>query len=319
MRRQASPLPEARPVPAQHNAIVGLLKRLPIPAARLGFAAYKAALRSSAPAWVTSTHFGARIRCEPTDLIQGTILNFGVWEPDVSRTIERTLSPGDVFVDIGANIGYDSLLASSRVGAGGQVVAIEASPRTFGLLQANLARNSFATNVRAVNVAVSDRPGKLNVYNFSDENIGATTTLAARAEEWRQLHGERSGTLIASVDALPLREILTPNELQRVRLIKMDVEGAEPEILANILAELAEYPATMDILVEASDDVDAWRAVFKQMAVCGFSAWAIENEYELEWYLRWRPTPLRRLESPSIRQQDLLLTRREKPASVDVV
>lgn len=292
------------------------LKRLPLPVARVGLTAYNKALRSR-PAWLATTYFGADIRCNPGDLIQQTILDFGVWEPDVSQTIEQTLRPGDVFVDIGANIGYDSLLAASRIGATGQVVAIEAAPRTFALLEQNLARNSFAGNVRAVNVAVSDRPGKLDVYDFSStENIGAATTLPSRAQEWRQLHGPGSGTFVATVDALPLREILTPDELRRVRLIKIDVEGAEPAIVRNILSEITEYPSAMDILVEASDDTDAWEHVFVQLRSCGFTAWAVENRYEPEWYLRWRPTPLRRLENPSAVQQDLLLTRRDRPESV---
>jgi len=296
--------------------VVGAVKRLPVPAARLGLNIYDKALRTWSPELIGSTYFGARIRCDPNDVIQQKILYFGVWEPDVSQTIEQTLSAGDVFVDIGANIGYDSLLAASRVGETGRVVAIEAAPETFRLLQDNLARNPFASNVRAVNVAVSERPGKLDLYDFSGDNRGAATTLASRAEEWRELYGEQHGTFVASVDALPLRDILTPDELQRLRLIKMDVEGAEPEILHNILSELAHYPSTMDIVVEASDDVDAWRGVFSQLHEAGFSAWAIENDYELDWYFRWRPTPLRRQETPSTRQQDLLLTRREKPASV---
>jgi hypothetical protein len=107
-----------------------------------------------------------------------------------------------------------------------------------------------------------------------------------------------------------------PEELRRLRLIKMDVEGAEPPILRNILSQLTDYPLTMDILVEASpeDDMDAWRDVFSQLQASGFSAWAIENKYELDWYLRWqRPTPLRRLDAAPDHQQDLLLTRREKP------
>jgi FkbM family methyltransferase len=316
MRRQAGQSHEPRQTPPGHTMIVGAVRRLPIPAARLGLNIYDKALRTWSPELITSTYFGARVRCDPKDLIQQRLLYFGIWEPDVSRTIEHTLGPGDVFVDIGANIGYDSLLAASRVGATGKVVAIEAAPRTFRLLQENLARNSFASNVRAVNLAVSERPGKLDLYDYSDDNCGAATTLASRAEEWRELYGEQHGTFVASVDALPLREILTPDELQRVRLIKMDVEGAEPEILHNILSDIAHYPSTMDIVVEASDDVDAWRGVFSQLHASGFSAWAIENEYEVDWYFRWRPTPLRRQESPSTRQQDLLLTRRERPASV---
>jgi FkbM family methyltransferase len=288
-----------------HRTIMGAVKRLPLPAARLGLRAYNKALRTWAPEQVGSTYFGASMRCDPTDVIQRMILYFGVWEPDVSRTIERNLNTGDVFVDIGANIGYHSLLAASRVGATGRVVAIEPSPPTFALLQHNLARNAFATNVRAVNVAVSDRPGKVDLYEFGAERIGATTTLTSRG-----------GSFAASVDALPLQDVLTPQELGRLRLIKIDVEGAEPPILRSILGQLTDYPPTMDVVVEASpdDDLEAWCDVFSQLQASGFSAWAIENDYELDWYLRWqRPTPLRRLEAAPTHLQDLLLTRRDKP------
>ncbi len=285
-----------------HKTVMGTLRRLPLPAARLGFRAYNKALRILGPEHLATTYFGARVHCNPQDLIQRMVLYFGVWEPDVSRVIEQNLSAGDVFVDVGANIGYDTLLASSRVGATGKVVSIEASPRTFALLQRNLAANLTSSNVRAVNAAVSDRPGTLDLYEINEGNIGAATTLASRG-----------GTLMASVEALPLAEILKPDELARLRLIKMDVEGAEPPILRHLLEQLSRYPATMDIVVEASpdDDFEAWRDVFDRMRAAGFAAWAIENDYELEWYLRWRrPAKLQRVEAMPTRQQDLLFTRR---------
>lgn len=285
-----------------HRAIIGTIRRLPLPAARFGFRAYNKALRTLKPEHLAMTYFGARIHCNPLDLIQRMILHFGVWEPDVSRVIEQNLAPGDVFVDIGANIGYDTLLASSRVGSAGRVVAIEASPRTFALMNRNLAANTFSSNVRAVNAAVSDLPCTLDLYEVNAANIGAATTLASRG-----------GTLIASVEALPLEQILTPDERSRLRLIKMDVEGAEPPILRHLLERLSTYPATMDIVVEATPDDDpaAWRDVFDRMRAAGFTAWAIENDYELEWYLRWRrPSALQRVDTLPTRQQDLLFTRR---------
>jgi FkbM family methyltransferase len=58
----------------------------------------------------------------------------------ISRVIEDNQRPGFVFVDVGANVGYDSLVAS-QVGSGGGVAAIEASPRILALLQENLDRN----------------------------------------------------------------------------------------------------------------------------------------------------------------------------------
>lgn len=285
-----------------HKTIMGTIRRLPLPAAKLGFRAYNKALRMLAPEHLATTYFGARVYCNPLDLIQRMILYFGTWEPDVSRVIEQNLSAGDVFVDIGANIGYDTLLASSRVGPKGKVVSIEASPRTFALLQRNLAANAASSNVRAVNAAVSDQKGTLDLYEINEGNIGAATTLASRG-----------GTLMASVDALPLEQILTPDELAHLRLIKMDVEGAEPPILRHLLGQLATYPATMDIVVEATpdDDFEAWRDVFDRMRAAGFTAWAIENDYELEWYLRWRrPAKLQRVDAMPPRQQDLLFTRR---------
>lgn len=275
---------------------------MPLPVARLTFRVYNKALRMQREEHLATTQFGARMFCDPRDLIQRMILHFGVWEPEVSQVLVENLAPGDVFVDIGANVGYDTLLASSRVGPEGRVVAIEASPRTFALLQRNLAVNASASNVRPVNVAVSDRPGTLALYEVNPANIGAASTLASRG-----------GTLHASVEALPLEQILTAEEMSRLRLIKIDVEGAEPPILRHMLDQLPAYPQTMDIVVEATpeDDRAAWEDVFQRLRAAGFAAWGIENEYELDWYLRWRrPTGLKRVESMPECQQDLLFTRR---------
>ncbi|MGO9823914.1 MAG: FkbM family methyltransferase, partial [Terriglobales bacterium] len=101
-----------------------------------------------------------------------------------------------------------------------------------------MAINETSSNVRAVNVAVSDSPGKLDLFEISKYNIGAATSVASRG-----------GTFLASVDALPLRQILVPDEIKRLRLIKMDVEGAEPVILLNLLGELSIYPEKMDLVV----------------------------------------------------------------------
>lgn len=259
--------------------------------------------------YVAQTYFGARMLCNPNDYIQKKILNFGVWEPDISHVIENTLSDGDVFVDIGANVGYDTLLASWRVGSTGRVIAIEACGRTFKLMKNNIELNKSGTinigNIRAVRVAVSDHVGKVNLFEVDALNIGAATTLSSRG-----------GKVIESVDARPLHEILSAEELARLRLIKLDVEGAEPAILLKLISLPEVYPHTIEIIVEASptDDPVAWGEVFDNMTAAGFSAWEIANYYDSDWYLRWlKPTPLKRVDTLPTRQQDLLFTRRSRP------
>jgi FkbM family methyltransferase len=108
------------------------------------------------------------------------ILHFGTWEPNITHVISGILQEGDVFVDVGANIGYHSLLGSKLVGSTGSVVAIEPVPDTFAMLLDNLRLNS-CSNVRAVNVAVSDCPHKMPLYSlFGDFNCGAVTSVASR-------------------------------------------------------------------------------------------------------------------------------------------
>lgn len=236
------------------------------------------------------------------------ILLFKVWEPGISQIIEDNLEQGDVFVDIGANVGYDSLLAARCVGPKGAVVAVEASPPTYAALQRNLTRNQhLARPVRTANVAIADRPGTLDLYEFGPHNIGATTTLASR-----------HGTHCATVTAARIGDVLTAEEKARVRLIKMDVEGAEPAILDDILDRLDEYPDTMDFIVEANpkDDPARFRAVFERLQRAGFTAWAIDNRYSNGWYLRWRQSCPTRLGGPPSRTTDLLLTRRSGVTSM---
>ncbi|WP_170153332.1 FkbM family methyltransferase [Roseiarcus fermentans] len=238
-------------------------------------------------------------------MIQSYIFHFGVWEPEISQIIENSLTTGDVFIDVGANIGYDSLLAAWRVGQLGKVVAIEASPTTFAMLEANLNLNEYAKNVRAVQIAASDRFEQLNLYNMPEHNIGASTTIASRAIG-------RGGLFFAKVQAKPLLEILHPEEIARVRLIKIDVEGAEPAIMSNILDSLHCFPANMEIIVETSphDDYEASRNVFIRMKEAGFYAYVIENDYDRERYLsRALSLPVKTDELPDV-QCDLFYTRR---------
>jgi FkbM family methyltransferase len=290
----------ARPV-SFNSGVFAALRRPPFKSSFLT-RCYNFVLKRSGKRFYASTYFGARIKCDPNEFIQSRILQFGIWEPNISKLIETTLRDGDVFVDVGANIGYDTLLASTIVGAGGGVVSIEASPKTFEILSRQIHENQ-ARNVRTVNRAVSDAPGTLTLYNGGSGDIGRATTIKSRGFD-----------AVATVASAPLDHILTAEERSRLRLIKIDIEGAELPVLRRFLDTVDLYPATVEVIVEASpqDDPPAWSDVFARMQAAGFHPYFIENRYDYEWYLNWRqPSPPRRLEQLPSEQSDILFARRK--------
>lgn len=289
---------------AFHKLAVWSLRRMPL-IALLAMRAYNRLLKFGGP-YRCRTYFGSEMRCDPTDLIQSRILFFGHWEPNISRLIERILTAGDVFVDVGANVGYDTLLGAGLVGDEGGVVAIEASTRTFSALGANLALNQ-TKNVRGVCKAVSDCRGTAILHSGPYGNIGMATILDSK--------NRPRGDMREDVRTLPLDEILSPVERARTKLIKMDIEGAELPVIRRFLDTIDLYPADTCLIVEVSpcENGGGWAEQFSRFRDLGFNAYQVENEYGWDWYLRWRPAELQPLEALPARGGDILFARQSPP------
>lgn len=288
-----------------HANVIGALRYAP--GQLFLFKCYNRFIKLLTKRVIVETSFGSKIECDPTDLIQSMIFHFGVWEPNISWVMQQLLKPGDVVADVGANIGYDSLLASLLVGQAGAVVSVEAAPSTFEKLQSNLALNG-CSNVRALNFAVSDHRGVLTLYTGNQNNVGASSAIASADRQ-----------IAVEVTACPLDELLTEGERKRLRLIKMDIEGAEPVVLDRFLRTLALYGDQTSLIVEASPQFDrsTWTKLFGQFVDAGFAAYGIANSYSPTWYLNWRgPTPLRILKVMPDQQTDILFTRSELPSSM---
>jgi FkbM family methyltransferase len=221
---------------------------------------------------VAQTRFGARFHVDAADVIQRHIYSFGVWEPAITDFVKRRLRPGDTFVDVGANIGYYTLLASKLVGPTGSVVAIEASPSIYAALQGNLHLNNV-TNVRPVHMAASDATGLIDIYLGDPTNIGETTLLASRG--FRQE---------AQVRCETLANILAEREVQSARVIKIDVEGHELPVMTGLMPILAETRPDLEILMEANvDELAAQGASVAELVGrwerAGFHAYLFDNRY----------------------------------------
>lgn len=137
-------------------------------------------------------------------------------EPAIIGTIRGLLHPGDCFIDAGANIGVYSVLASRLVGPNGRVIAIEMMPDTAAILRAHLAENG-CDNAMVVEAALSDRAGETVTAQVSEGKFGQASIATG--------HGEKS----VEVDTTTLTDVVSG--YGRVRLIKMDLEGAEMNAL----------------------------------------------------------------------------------------
>jgi FkbM family methyltransferase len=142
----------------------------------------------------------------------------GVYERTELKWLLRELQPGDVFVDVGANIGGFTLPAAGRVGALGLVVAVEASPRIADYLRRNLETNRVV-NVRVCQVAVSDQTSNcVTFYAAPDQSFGAGGL------------GAGDGMRPITVGAKRLDHLLAEQGVTTVRVLKVDVEGFEAAV-----------------------------------------------------------------------------------------
>lgn len=240
-------------------------------------------------AFVARTSFGLKVAGNTTDILPQYLYYFGTWEPNLTHWISGRLGPGDVFVDVGANAGYFSLLASTLVGESGSVVSIEPLPELYETTRANVARNGLR-NVRAVNVAASDHAGRLELFRGPATHTGLTSVV------------EEPGLEPAcEVDSLPLSTILRDEELQRARLVKIDVEGAESAVIAGMGPLLRSGRSDLEVLVEIHPKQLARMErspedVLGVLLEAGFHPYTLENDYSGAGYLAGgvaRPEPLR--------------------------
>lgn len=257
-----------------------------------------------------STRFGLKMKCTTKDFIQGHIIYFEEWEPNLTAFLKRRLREGDTFIDVGANVGYFSLLAAHLVRSQGRVLAIEASPSIFSLLEHNLKLNGLDM-VRAVNAAVADREGIVTIYKAGLENIGASTTLVERSHQTK-----RGFWPEAEVPCASLLSIASAAELDAARLIKIDVEGAEVPILNDILKNIERFHPDVEIIAEISMDEqvasrDKWQDLFGAFADAGFHAYDLCNDYSFAPYVsRSAIAAPRRIRELPTRQFDVVWSRR---------
>ena len=185
------------------------------------------AIRQLLPAQV---NFGeAVVVLNPDDPVVSGALYFGVYEKAETKFFQTACREGMTFLDVGANIGYYTALAARAVGPAGKVIALEPDPESFKCLEQTIAANG-TENVQAFPVAASDASAVLPLY-ISADNRG-DNRLYAPGETRPQVE----------VQAVATDALLAENKIETVDLIKIDVQGYEPKVIAGLRDTITRSP-----------------------------------------------------------------------------
>jgi FkbM family methyltransferase len=159
-----------------------------------------------------------------------------------------TPKEGDIVVDIGAHMGRYTIISSKRVGANGKVVAIEAHPSNFEMLKSNIKLNQL-TNVIPLNYAAYSKETKIKLY-LPDEESGYTMHHSIMSNYVFTKYKDKTEDKFVEVSANTLDYLLQLNEITDVNWVKIDVEGAEFEVLkgaSNVLSKSKDIALLIEV------------------------------------------------------------------------
>jgi FkbM family methyltransferase len=172
---------------------------------------------------VVHLEFGKFHIVRPTDVIQRQLLISGTFEPLTMRLVGSLLREGGSFVDVGANIGVFSIAAAKTMGGSGRVLAIEPNPSICAELLENRRLNSLESSIAVVNAAVGNR-SRLAAFGVPFKDNQGTC---------REVDGTFANRFYSYT--VPLADVCAELGIDRIKLLKIDVEGAENSVLDGVL------------------------------------------------------------------------------------
>lgn len=211
---------------------------------------------------------GFRLTANVTDFVFSGIYFGGVaYESRLTRYFVEHLRPGGVFVDVGANCGYFSMLAAGLTGASGRIFSFEPNPPVFRELADHVERNGLHGRVRAFELALSDRADSRTLFvtpRHSGLSTLVTDSIVAAG------HFGVASTVV--VNTITFDEWREQQSIDHVDLMKIDVEGFEAEVLAGMVDSLRARRIAR-LVCETNWDSPAHR----RLVLLGFRPTLLEN------------------------------------------
>ena len=200
---------------------------------------------SKIPDSVVTVPDGRRFRVGPS-IAYWSIYYTNDYESECTALLRDLLNPGDIVLDVGANIGWYSTLCALLVGKTGRVVAFEPVPSNYAALSENIFLNNMEKDVYAHRIAVGDRNGEIEIYSFPHERGSDSLSTLGRDNY------SKSRAPMVTLD-----DFLSQQHIGAVNLVKCDVEGAELMVLRGGRRLFLSDNAPM-VLIELNDETGAY-------------------------------------------------------------
>lgn len=189
----------------------------------------------------------------------------GTYEPELAAMIAELVQPGDVVYDVGANIGYVSLLLAHVAGEKGRVFAFEALPANQERILRNVALNGLEERIRLVRQAVADKSGEMTFLVHESVGMGKLAGSAGRVEETYQAE--------ITVASLSLDGFVYEQGNPHPQVVKMDIEGGEVLALPGMIRLLRE---ARPILLLELHGPESEKAAWETLTSAGYSIHAMQ-------------------------------------------
>jgi FkbM family methyltransferase len=191
------------------------------------------------------TIYGFKMAIDPVKDkgVERSIFYTGTYEAGTLRIFDFILKPGDNFIDVGANIGLMSLFVANKIGKSGMVHSFEPEPDTFKILSNNISLNKLK-NIYLNKWALGSKKMEGIIYPNFEINRGASSIV------------KKDSTAGKPINIITLDEYIKNKKVDKVALIKIDIEGYELEMLQGAIKLLNSKEAPI-ICIEYSQDVES--------------------------------------------------------------
>lgn len=218
-----------------------------------------------------------KITLSLSDWIQQQIYFLGEYhsEQRISSFWKNIIRKSNYIIDAGANVGYYTLIASKKIGSDGRIYSFEPVSKTYNRLIENVKLNNFS-NIIPIKKALSHTDNQeIELFIADDKNWGMSSIYSH----------DRFAGYKEIAETLTIDSFIIDNEIDKMDLIKIDVEGSEMDVINGMKDCISKYDPT--ILVEINQDIiskknDYVESIYDNLKTLGYDAFEIKNSKQIK-------------------------------------